>query len=530
VKLNEFKVIKKVDEVNLSHVIGDYGAAGLKQMGNRLMGNAEGQLSVKDKMAKEKFIADFIGRANTNLSSAIQSGLVDPKIKAGATTPPTDPNAQTTTQPGPSNTTTTPPPPATPETPEQKRIRVQKLAQQKADKEGMPFSKLPGNQPQVQAGTIRQQKQGFAAQQAQDQMAPVSKLPADQFTKSASNVRQQQQGVATQNAQNQMSPVSKLPADQFAKSATNVRQQQQGIATQNAQATMTPKPVAPATETPAQKRIRLQQVAAQNAQASMKEGKFDKLNALFESIVEAGEQQSQSISDYLQNMVKQYMKGKLKDPQALAQLKKLADATQSSYPSVKQGLTNLANLAYATSYSQGTTAKTDATADTKPAGFFSGLAQGSGLTQANTTQPNSTPNTTARATEPQEVPDASTETPPATEPTQVKQDSPYRQAGALLGKLDKKGKQRILRYLDKQLGTPTTQPEPKDAETPSAFGNMARQLDTMGQSKSSTGGTTTPTGTGVRNTASPTNPNQAPALDKKISIAKNRTRKKSAKV
>ena len=79
-KLNE---VKQVDEVNLSHVVGDYGAAGLKQIGNRLMGNAEGQLSVKDKMAKEKFIADFIGRANTNLNSAIKSGLVDTKMKAG---------------------------------------------------------------------------------------------------------------------------------------------------------------------------------------------------------------------------------------------------------------------------------------------------------------------------------------------------------------------------------------------------------------------------------------------------------------
>ena len=70
-KLNE---VKKVDEVNLSHVLGDYGSAAVKQIGNRIMGNAEGQLSVKDKMAKQKFIADFIGRANTNLNSAIKSG------------------------------------------------------------------------------------------------------------------------------------------------------------------------------------------------------------------------------------------------------------------------------------------------------------------------------------------------------------------------------------------------------------------------------------------------------------------------
>ena len=500
-KLNEFK---QVDEVNLSHVIGDYGASGLKQIGNRLMGNAEGQLSVKDKMAKEKFIADFIGRANTNLNSAIKSGLVNPSLKSSGTTPATTPattptttpaTTPTTTQSVPSNTantSTTATSPTTPETPEQKRIRLQKLAQQTADKEGMPFSKLPGNQPKVQAGNIRQQKQAVAAK----------------------------------NAQSQMTPFSKLPANQTGIQAANIRKQKQGVATQNAQATMTPKPAAPATETPAQKRIRLQQLAAQNAQAQMKEGKFYKLDALFESIVEAGEPQAQSISDYLQNMFKQYMKGKVRDPQSLAQLKKIADETQASYPSIKQGLNKLANLAFATSYSQGNaTSTSDAgvSTATKPAGFFSGLAQGAGLSQGATTQPTTTPTPNAVA--------RGAETQPATEPAQVKQDTPYKQAVSLLGKLDKKGKQRILKYLDKQLGvsSPTTEPSADKAE-PSAFGNMARQLDTMGQKNSSTGGTTTPTGRGVRHTASPTNPNQAPALDKKIDIANKRTRKQPAKV
>lgn len=77
-------------------MFGDYGSAAMKQLGNRITGkftgNAEGKLSVQDKIAKDKFISDFIGRASTNLTSAIQSGLVDPNVKAnpagGNTTPP----------------------------------------------------------------------------------------------------------------------------------------------------------------------------------------------------------------------------------------------------------------------------------------------------------------------------------------------------------------------------------------------------------------------------------------------------------
>ena len=76
----------KLNELNLTNVLGDYGAAAVKQVGNRIAGNAEGNLSVQDKIAKEKFISNFIGRASTNLNSAIQSGLVDPNIKAGAPT------------------------------------------------------------------------------------------------------------------------------------------------------------------------------------------------------------------------------------------------------------------------------------------------------------------------------------------------------------------------------------------------------------------------------------------------------------
>ena len=92
-KLNEFKIKNKqrVDELALNQVIGDYGAAAAKQIGNRLLGRGEGNLSVKDKMAKDKFLQDFIGRASTALDSAVSSGLVDPNLGGAAAPEPKEP-------------------------------------------------------------------------------------------------------------------------------------------------------------------------------------------------------------------------------------------------------------------------------------------------------------------------------------------------------------------------------------------------------------------------------------------------------
>lgn len=564
-KLNE---VKKVDEVNLSHVVGDYGAAGIKQIGNRLMGNAEGQLSVKDKMAKEKFIADFIGRANTNLNSAIKSGLVDPKIKAGApqaqpaqTKPQPQPQAQQAQQTQPAQTATpnnapatTQATPATPETPEQKRIRLQKAAQQRADQEAKQNATTaaqtpPGETPEQKR--IRLQK---AAQQRGDQeAAEFSKLPANQAQVQASNIRQKKQGNATQVAQNQMATSGLPPGVNPEK--VNAAQQAAGLPpvykktasggweeTDYSKGTRVT-PQQPPVETPSQKRIRLQQAAAQNIQSTMKESKFAKLNALFESIVEAGEAQTQtkqSISQYLQNMVTQYMKGRLKDPQAISQIKALSDEVQKSYPSIKAPLTKLANLVFATSYSQGTGATQPATAQATQAepGFMAGLTKGLGATQSATqgaeqpaqapavAKPPASTGNSATIAEPATASNAEKQTATTTTGAPAKEPTAYKQAIPLISKLDKKGKQRILNYIQKSLGISSapTQQEP-EKEQPSAFGNMARQLDSMGSKNSSTGGTTTSTGRGVRHTASDTNPNKAKDLDNKIDFANNQSTK-----
>ena len=540
-KLNE---VKQVDEVNLSHVVGDYGAAGLKQIGNRLMGNAEGQLSVKDKMAKEKFIADFIGRANTNLNSAIKSGLVDPKMKAG--TPQAQP-AQAKPEPQPQqaqpaqsatptpNTAPTTATPTTPETPEQKRIRLQKAAQQRADQEAAPFSKLPANQAQTQASNIRQQKQKVAAQNAQTQMAanPAPVKPGAQT--------QQPPAQQTKMTPQQVAALKgKLKAGATATSGQSGFKNYVGGSGQRIQGANpdgSPKVV-----------------------TVNRESKFYKLNALFESIIEAGEQPAQqtkqTISQYLQNMVTQYMKGRLRDPQSIAQVKAIADEVQNSYPSIKAPLTKLANLVFATSYSQGAGATATAPATQTSPGFMAGLSKGLGATQgaeqsatqgteqpaqasavaqqpattgtsAPTTAPATATPTTAPATATPTASNAEKQTATTTTGAPAKEPTAYKQAIPLISKLDKKGKQRILKYIEKSLGIQSapTQQEPETKAEPSAFGNMARQLDAMGNKNTSTGGELSSTGRGVKHTSSATNPNKAKDLDDKLNFANKQSTK-----
>lgn len=88
----------------------------------------------------------------------------------------------------------------------------------------------------------------------------------------------------------------------------------------------------------------------------------------------------------------------------------------------------------------------------------------------------------------------------------------YAQLKGQIDQLDANGKKQVLAALKKELGT--AKPAAKAGAKPAtggagAFGQMAGQLG--GPQKSSTGGTITQTPTGLRHTASPTNPNQARA-------------------
>jgi len=438
VKLSEFK---KIQEIDMSNVLGSYGAAALQQTGNRLLGRGEGQLSTQDRIAKNKFISDFVGRATTNLTSAIQSGLVDPSsVNNAQSTAPASPNTASTNTAYPNtaspNTASTVVRTTLPgETPEQKRIRLQKAAQKNIDQTAMPLSKVTPNTGPT-PNSIRQQKQSAAAASAQNQMTPFNKLPSNQQAIAANNVRKNQQATAGSNAQNQMNPFSKVsPAPAVWKNNRNpsVRAQRRPV---------------------------------------MKEHEFFKLNSIFESIINIDEAEvatAQTISQYIKNMVTKYMRGvNISSPEVQRQINTLANEVQSTYQrdKGKAALTKLANLGYAISYadSEGTSSATIDNPASNPMSAMdaikAGISKGMG-----------------------------------------------KNSGTDAGKNDSSRDKNLAGKLDKV-----------DNE-PSAMNNMARQLATKGQSQTSTGGATIPTGTGIRHAASPTNPNQATNISDKIAQA-----------
>ena len=75
-RLND--ISKRQVSEKLENWIGNYGAATVQQMKNRMKGDTEGEMSVAEKMGKNKFVNDFIARAYATLNSEIQSGRVDP--------------------------------------------------------------------------------------------------------------------------------------------------------------------------------------------------------------------------------------------------------------------------------------------------------------------------------------------------------------------------------------------------------------------------------------------------------------------
>lgn len=489
-KLNEFKELQELD---LSHVIGSFGAAGAQQVGNRLLGRGEGQLSVKDKMAKNTYISDFVGRASTDLASAIESGLVD-----------TASSSQPTQQ-------ATPQQPVTPTQPD--KVEPQQTAQ-------------------LTPAQIRQQKQALAAKNAQAQMKPVNKVaPTQPAQLTPAQIRQQKLAAATTTAQQQMAPVSKLPANQPAIQAQNIRQRKQAAAT--ATANQQAAPFSKVSTAPAVwKSNRNPNASAQTKPTFKESSTFDKLNSIFESILRFDEAETTaptaptkpSISSYVQSFFKKYMKNvNLNRPDIQAQIKSLADAVQSTYKQDKgkAAFTKLANLGYALSYSD-TAGQQDATTEPQQqsqGGLASAFAKGAGLTTSDTSTPTTTPTTgdTTPTTQPSTV--------SSPEQAKEKEKSVYMQVKDLLSKLDKKGKQRILAALEKQLPTASTTPP---ASEPSAMSNMARQLSARGQT--STGGTQVATGRGMRHIASPTNPNQASNIDAKLAKAGKRPARVKAPV
>jgi hypothetical protein len=79
-RLND--ISKRQVSEKLENWIGNYGASTVQQMKNRMKGDTEGELSVAEKMGKNKFINDFVARAYATLNSEIQSGRVDPSASS----------------------------------------------------------------------------------------------------------------------------------------------------------------------------------------------------------------------------------------------------------------------------------------------------------------------------------------------------------------------------------------------------------------------------------------------------------------
>ena len=360
----------KLNELDLSSAFGNYGAAALKGGWDSLRGKGTGNLSTKDRMAKDGFIKDFVGRASANIQSAIEGGLVT----AEPTPQPVAPDPVT----GP---TVAAPAPAAP---------VQ----------AAPAATTPQAAP--------------AATTPQASAAPASPAAG---SNAFGQMARQLGGSGTSST-----------GGQTTASATGVKH------TANPNNPNQPKPaVAPAPATPAPAAAPVADRAGAKSRAMSQQRRFNKgsaiqenydiLNQIFESIMEAGEQTTPSISPYLQKMFIQYMKGVDTSSQS-ARIKTLCDAVEQSY--AKDGgqaaLTQLANLGFALSYSnkgkdataaptgtstgmggsfvQGLTGQTppaDATGATPPEDATGATPPGDAATPPGATPPGATPPAAAKA-------------------------------------------------------------------------------------------------------------------------------------
>lgn len=186
--------------LNEGRMFGDYGSAVMQNLSNKLAGSGEGSMSTLDKMTKNQYINNFVGLASTNLESAIESTRVDPNATA-------QPAAQQSASAGPGAPAQT-----APQSPEEIRKAKQAAAAKVAQGQmaANPVPQKPVAPVQQTPAQIRQQKQATAAASAQQQMAPVSKLPANQPAVQAQNIRQKKQAAATTAANQQAAPFSKV--------------------------------------------------------------------------------------------------------------------------------------------------------------------------------------------------------------------------------------------------------------------------------------------------------------------------------
>ena len=411
-----------------------FGGAMMTQLGKKLNPfnrSGESQMSIKDRMAQQQFVSDLVGKAASAINQGIRTGLIDPSTKIEKTPVPP---AQIGTNV--KNPISTPTAPAT--APAKGTAPVAPTT--------APAAKMTPQQTAALKGRL---KAGASATSAQSGFKNYVGGSGERMT-----------GVDKSGA-------------------------------------------------PIFKKIQ-------------RENKFEQLDAIFESIIsmdEAPAKYSYTISSYLQEFLKQYMGG-----MDVTSLQPMINQVQSSFKSGggSKALNKLASAAYSLYLTGGAgaeekvdtpdkskeTTKVNAkgssladiisgnpsAASAEPQSSTTTSAPGAATASVGTTSPiNPAAEPTTTATSPAAEPAKSN----AMEPTKAspeKVKSVYMQVKDLVNKLDKKGKQRILTTLEKEVGAePSIKATPKTDTTSTganAFGQMAGQLAAR-PTPSSTGGTTT---------------------------------------
>ena len=433
-KLNEFKLKHKqrVDELALNQVIGDYGAAAAKQIGNRLLGRGEGNLSVKDKMAKDKFLQDFIGRASTALDSAVSSGLVDPNLGGVADTaspepkePTLDPEVNTAPVPSPAPGST---PPTTPTTPGV------------TAKPGMTSAQQAASQARGQRET-NQNLNNYVQGAAKALNTATDKNQKIQLTKELVNYMADRKdypewGNAVATVQQVIKKGGTDP--NFANAALAKLKSGQTMA-ESWQMYWINKLLEAVDLTWGDLGLTVLK-ESKGTKFKIVETKYYKLNKIFESMMYEAE--AESIQSRFKRWLAQYMKGvDLSDPRTAAQIDQYINAIQQTYnkDKGKAALNQLANAAFSLSYSNkgepGTAGA--AAANTEP--VDTGSAGGPLARMAN----QASASTSAAATTSGTADAPATTTAPASTPTAQTQPGPANQNASQLITIAKKSLQRL---------------------------------------------------------------------------------------
>jgi len=371
VKLNEFKQRTKnrklnesqLSELDMSDVIGNYGAAGVKTISDKLnpFSKGSGKISVKDKMASEMFVKDFIGRASEDLARGIKAGLVNPKPASAPEPEKADPYTKDGTASATPTAPTTPGPTTAPDA----SGRIEPTMDPAVDTPTKPTSAgstAPGPASLAAAGANaqRQTNQNLnayvqnAAKTLNSATSPQQKMA---LTKELVNFMADRKDYPEwDNAVATVQQVIKRGGlnPNFANSAMNRVKAGQTMA--EAWQIYAIHKLLEAVDI-SWNDLGLTPLNESKNSWKIIDTKYHKLNNIFESILEADGDYPDTISSYLQKMFKKYTKDITVDPATINRVKQIADQAEANYNSVnpmkrgaRQELAQLGNMAYALSY------------------------------------------------------------------------------------------------------------------------------------------------------------------------------------